>query len=56
MQPVDRETRKLFTIHWRLHLTSDVDFTLKDGGRGLIAFKDCVELAIRGLEVHINGS
>ena len=39
LQPVDRETRKLFTIHWRLHLTSDVDYTLKDGGRGLIALK-----------------
>ena len=28
----------------------------KDGGRGLIAFKDCVELAVRGLEVYVHVS
>ena len=28
----------------------------KDGGRGLIAIEDCVELAVRGLEVYIYGS
>ena len=28
----------------------------KDGGRGLIAIEDCVELAVRGLEVYVNES
>ena len=28
----------------------------KDGGRGLIAIEDCVEFAVRGLEVYIHGS
>ena len=28
----------------------------KDGGRGLIAIVDCVELAVRGLEVYVHGS
>ena len=27
----------------------------KEGGRGLISIKDCVELAIRGLEVYVHG-
>ena len=27
-----------------------------EGGRGLISFEDCVELAIRGLEVYVHGS
>ena len=28
----------------------------KDEGRVLIAIEDCVELAVRGLEVYIHGS
>ena len=28
----------------------------KEGGRSLISIEDCVELAIRGLEVHVHGS
>ena len=42
-----------------MHPKSDVDrlhITRKDGGRGLIAIEDCVELAVRGLEVHVHGS
>ena len=27
----------------------------KDGGSGLIAIEDCVELAVRGLEVFVHG-
>ena len=27
----------------------------KDGGRGLIAIEDCVELADRSLEVYVHG-
>ena len=28
----------------------------KDGGRGLKAIEDCVDLAVRGLEVYVHGS
>ena len=28
----------------------------KEAGRGLISTEDCVELAIRGLEVYVHGS
>ena len=38
---------------------SDVDrlyIPRKDGGRGLIAIEDCVELEVRGLEVCVRGS
>ena len=42
-----------------MHPNSDVDrlYTCrKDGGRGLIAIEDCVELAVRSLEVYVHGS
>ena len=59
LQAIDRKTRKLFTIYGALHPKSDV-FRLyiprKEGGRGLISIEDCVELAIRGLEVCVHGS
>ena len=48
----DRKTKKLFTIYGALHPKADVDrlyIARKEGGRGLIFTKDCVELAIRGL-------
>ena len=59
LQAVDRKTRKLFTIYGPLHPKSDLDrlyIPTIGGGRGLISIKDCVELAIRGLEVYIHGS
>ena len=59
LQAIDRKTRKLFTIYGGLHPKSDVDrlyIPRKDGGRGLIAIEDCVELAVRGLEVYVHGS
>ena len=59
LQATDRKTRKLFTIYGALHPTSDVDrlyIPRKEGGRGLISIEDCVELAIRGLEVYVHGS
>ena len=28
----------------------------KEEGRGLISIEDCVELAVRGLEVYVHGS
>ena len=59
LQAVDRKTRKLFTIYGGLHPKSDVErlyIPRKDGGRSLIAIEDCVELAVRGLEVYVHGS
>ena len=59
MQAIDRKTRKLFTIYGALHPKSDIDtlyIPRKKGGRGLISIEDCVELAIRGLEVYVHGS
>ena len=59
LQAIDRKTRKLFTIYGGLHPMSDVDrlyIIRKDGGRGLITIEDCVELAVRGLEVCVHGS
>ena len=56
LQAIDRKTRKLLTIYWALHPKSDVDrlyIPRKEGGRGLISMKDCVDLAIRGLEVYV---
>ena len=49
----------MFTIYGALHPESDVDrlyIPRKEGGRGLISIEDCVELAIRGLEVYVHGS
>ena len=59
LQAINRKTRKLFTIYGALHLKSDVDRSYiprKEGGRGLISIKDCVDLAVRGLEVYVHGS
>ena len=56
LQAIDR---KLFTIYGALHPKSDVDrlyIPRKEGARGLISIKNCVELAIKGLEVYIHGS
>ena len=49
----------MFTIYEALHPKSDVDrlyIPRKEGGRGLISVEDCVELAIRRLEVYVHGS
>ena len=59
LEAIDRKTRKLFTIYGALHPKSDIDrlyIPRKEGGRGLISIKDCVELAIRGLKVYVHGS
>ena len=58
VQAIDRKTRKLVTVYGALHPKSDVDrlyIPRKEGRRGLISIKDCVELAIRGLEVYVHG-
>ena len=49
----------MFTIYGALHPKSDVGklyIPRKEGGRGLISIENCVELAIRGLEVYVHGS
>ena len=59
LQDIDMKTRNLFTIYGRLHPKSDVCrlyIPRNDGGGGLIALKDCVELVVRGLEVHVHGN
>ena len=59
LQAMDRKIRKLFNIYRTLHPKSDVDrlyILRKGGGRGLISTENCVELAIRGLEVYVRGS
>ena len=57
LEAIERKTRKLFTICGALHPKSGVDrlYIPRKGGRGLISIKDCVELAIRGLEVYVHG-
>ena len=47
----------MFTIFGALHPKSDVDrlyIARIEGGRDLISINDCVELAIRDLEVHVH--
>ena len=59
LQAIDRKTRTLFTIYGVLHPKSDIDtiyIPRKEGERGLISIEDCVELAIRGLEVYVHES
>ena len=59
LQAIGRKTRKLFTIYGALHPKSDVDrlyIARKEGGRGLISIDDCVELAIRCLELYVHQS
>ena len=59
LQAIDRKTRQLFTVYGGLHPKSDVGrlhIRRKDVGSGLIAIKDCVELTVRDLEVHVYGS
>ena len=54
LQAIGGNTRKLFIISGALHPKSDVDrlyIPRKEGGRGLISIENCVELAIRGLQV-----
>ena len=59
LQAIDRKTRKLITILGGMYPSSDVDrlyIPRKNGGRGLVATENCVELAARGLEVYVHGS
>ena len=58
LQAINRKTRTFFTMYGALHPKSDVDrlfIPRKKGGRGLISIEDCIELAIRGLELYVHG-
>ena len=58
LQAIDRKTRMLFAIYGTLHPRYDVSrlrLPRKDEGRGLIAIADCVELAVRDMEVYVHG-
>ena len=46
----------MFTIYGAVHPKSDVDRLYIPRKEGGISIEDCVELAIRGLEVYVNGS
>ena len=49
----------MFTIYGALHTKSDVDrlyIPRKEEERGLISIEDCIELAIRGLDVSVHRS
>ena len=49
----------MFTTYGVLHPKSDLDILYiprKEGERGLISIEDCVELAMRGLELYVHGS
>ena len=59
LQAIYRKNRKLFAIYGALHPKPDVDrlyILRKEGGRDLISIEDCIELAIRGLELCVHGS
>ena len=59
MQTIDRKPRKLLTIYGALHQKSDVDrlyIPRKERGRGLVSIENCIDLAIRGLDVYVHGS
>ena len=58
LQAIYGKTRKLFTIYGALHPKSHVDklyMPRKERRGGLISIEDCVELAIRSLEVYVHG-
>ena len=49
----------MFTIYGTLHPKSDVDrlyMPRKESEKCFISIEDCVELAIRGLEMYVYGS
>ena len=59
LKAIYRKTRKFFIMYGALHPKSNVDrlyIPRKEGRRGLISIEDCVELAIRSLEMYVHGS
>ena len=59
LKAIDRRTRKLLTMHKTFHPKDDVDRLYvgrKDGGRGLISIKECVENSVLGLREYVENS
>ena len=59
LESLDRQTRKLMTMHGALHPKSDVDrlyLPRSEGGRGLIGIEDTVKVAIAALEQYVKES
>ena len=59
MKQLDRQTRKLMTMHNALHPKSNVDrlyLPRKDGGRGLLGVEDTVNIAKVSLKKYVNNS
>ena len=57
MEQLDRQTRKLMTMHNALHPKSNVDrlyLPRKDGGRGLLGVEDTVNIAKVSLKRYVN--
>ena len=53
MEQLDRQTRKLMTMHNALHPKSNVDrlyLPRKDGGRGFLGVEDTVSIAKKNIE------
>ena len=59
LKTMDRMTRKMLTMHKALHHRDSVCrlyLPRKEGGRGLIAVEDCIDIAKLGLERYLSQS
>ena len=59
LKEIDRDTRKMMNMYRALHPRDSVArlyLPRKEGGRGLVAIEDCVQLAILGLENYVQDS
>ena len=59
LKEIDRDTRKMMNMYRALHPRDNVArlyLPRKEGGRGLVAIEDCVEIAILGLENYVQDS
>ena len=59
LQNLDRKTRELLTIYWAFHPRGDKDSlcsSRRNGGRGLIRVKDCVNMEISKLRRYASES
>ena len=56
LRVIDRQTRKMMTMHRALHPRDSVDrlyLPRKEGGRGLISIEDCVDIAELSLKEYV---
>ena len=59
LKEIDRDTRKMMNMYRALNPRDSVArlyLPRKEGGRGLVAIEDCVEIAILGLENYVQDS